>query len=138
MVSVPAARRPGESEKVTVPPTRALVADPNVPLVRNTFPVAVPLAPLTVTVTVVPWAVVKVEGDALTLTVAVAVYVPVVEAVHAFTTLATFSEPSPVVSSYAGPAGYSVSTPYVFPLVATVQLGEPATHGIAFVPVSLS
>src|ERR1700739_2369390 len=101
MVSVPAARRPGESEKVTVPPTRLLVADPNAPLVRNTVPVGVgePLAPLTVTVTVVPWAVVNVEGDALTLTVAVAVPVPVVEAVHAFTTLATFSEPSPVVSS---------------------------------------
>jgi len=97
MVSVPTASNPGDSENVKVPFARLLAAEMNVPLLNCTVPVGVPLAPVTVTVTVVPWALVKLEGDAETVTVAIAV--PVADAAKEFTTLATFSEPSPVASS---------------------------------------
>ena len=80
-----------------MPFANVLDAEMNVPLLNCTVPVGVPLAPVTVTVTVVPCAVVKLEGDAATVTVAVDV--PVDEAAKEFTTLATFSEPSPVASS---------------------------------------
>jgi hypothetical protein len=82
---------------VTLPLVRLFEAETNVPLLNCTVPVGVPLEPATVTVTTVPCALVMLEGDALTVTVAVAV--PVVTEANPFTTLVTFSEPSPVASS---------------------------------------
>jgi hypothetical protein len=135
-VSVPTASAPAATGIEALPLVRLVAAEVKLPLVNTTVPVGVALAPVTATVTVVPCAVVMLDGDAEAATVAVAV--PVVAPLHPFTTLATFSEPSPVASSYAVPAANPVSTPTVSPLVDTVQFGDPAVHGIAFVPVSMS
>jgi hypothetical protein len=62
----------------------------------------VPLEPLTVTGTLSDWFNGKLVCAGITVTVAVAV--PVVAGVHAFTTLATFKEPSPVARSKPAPA----------------------------------
>ena len=61
-----------------------------------TDPVGVPLEPVTVTATLTLWFERMLLGVAVAATVAIAVPVA---ANHAFTTLATFSEPSPVASS---------------------------------------
>jgi hypothetical protein len=81
----------------------ALAGEVKVPVVRVTDPVgatAVPLevtfafAPATVTVTARISLIGNVVGEGVTVTVAVEV--PGATAVHAFTTLATLSEPRPV------------------------------------------